>query len=178
MKYLIVPIILISGMVNITFLQAQTINIPSLNDIVSVTDCERHTSDVKNIIEWLISNRFDNDTLTRKQARDFVFNWVRKNEKVQVKPYGNILMPVLKSKSQKFNEEFMTTYLGGMTLYAMEYPDSAYSVSIQRKGIETIIEVWNKNKDLLTDYDKLTLYNSLIEKNELEKWIYKNILHK
>jgi hypothetical protein len=177
-SYLIIIFIFLLSIANISLSRAQSISVPSINEIEKTSDCEKYTLEVKNIINWLINNRFDEDTLTRKQARGFLITWLRKNEKIQVKPYGNILAPVLGVKNKTYNEELMVSYLAGMTLYALDYPDSAFSISIQRKGIETIIEVFNRNKDLLDGSDKLSKYKTLIEEGELDRWIYKNILHK
>lgn len=147
---------------NITLL-AQDYEPPKNVKYEKQEDYAKYETDVIKCIEYLEKAPLDNSN-NRIAANTFFITWISgsPNVSIEIHPYISNLT--------KENKDFLITFMGGWTKYALENHDYKDKIKGHLAGLHAIIRVYKENKSVKSD-DAVDELVSIDKDGKLEDWL-------
>jgi hypothetical protein len=170
MKKLLFSAIVVMLAFGKTTLLAQDYEPPKDVKLEKQEDYAKYESEIIRCIEYLEKSPL-NDLDKRKEANKFFILWLTGAPNVTVD-----ILPYLMDLTKK-NEDFLMTFMGGWTKYALESKDYKNKVNGHLAGLRAIIRVYKENKGVKTD-DAIDELVSTEKDGKLEKWLQEKLEQK
>lgn len=152
------------NMVVVFSLLSQEFEVPKDYKLEKKEDYKPYEDDVVACIEYLESTPFDKNTKTRAEASAFLLKWITGC------PYIKINLNSYVMEYTQKNKDFLMTFLGGWTKYAIENPEEVNDFMGNMAGIKSIIKVYKRGKGIKKDKNVEKLVK-MENDGELESWL-------
>ncbi|MBI5474197.1 MAG: hypothetical protein HY961_17820 [Ignavibacteriae bacterium] len=164
MKYLKLTLILICMVTFVDRTSAQDFTTPAKYKLESQEDYTKLEPDILKCIDYLEAAPFDDDLDKQKRANAFFMKWLTGTAHVSVE-----ILPYVMDLTKE-NKEFLLTFMGGWTKYALENPDSTEKAACHLAGLKAIIRVYQQNKTVEED-DAVAELVTLDKEGKLNDWL-------
>ncbi len=155
---------------------AQNIEIPKNYKFENASDYQKHKTEALKCIDWLDQNKFDQYVDARKEAYNFVYQWIILNPDYSYSSISTIVADIMNDK-HPFAAELIMAYMMGEIVYA-ENNKSAQLSEIHLAGIKNMIEAVDNNSHLNFNSKAAKKYSKLIKDNKFESWHTEQINNK
>ena len=149
-------------------LTAQEFKVPQNYSLVKKEDYKPYEKDVLAGIEFLENSPFDKNPEKRKEINTFLLKWMMGCPYVKIDLHSYVL-----EYAQK-NKDFIMTFLGGWTRYAIEHSKDVNKFSGNLEGLRSIIKVYQNGKGIKED-KKVEKLVKLEKDSKLEEWLRKKL---
>jgi hypothetical protein len=166
MKKTIMILILSASMAG---LSAQDFNVPKDFVANKAEDYAKYESDIILCINWIMATPVNEQAEKRKSAYAFFIKWLTGTPNVSVGVKSEIV------NFMQPNSDLLLIFMAGWTKYALETKDYKNQLIGNEKGIESVIEFYQKNKSNLQKDKNVEKYIKMKEKGTLEDYIKKNL---
>jgi hypothetical protein len=163
--FLLILILAASSMI----LPAQDFVIPKDFSANKPEDYAKYENDIIQCINWFTNTPLNEQAPKRKESYAFFMKWLTGAPNVSVGITQNIVT------FTQLNADLMFIFMGGWTKYALETKDYKNKYMGNLKGIESVIDFYQKNKTSLQKDKNVEKYIKMKEKGTLEDYIKKNI---
>ena len=156
-------------MMSVSFwgLYGQEFQVPKNVKIENDADCDKYQADILQSIEWMINTPINDQVKKRKEVNSFFIQWLTVTSKVSV-VYNTDIANFTESKP-----EFMMIFMAGWTKYVLETKDNTNKLMGNIKGIDAVIDFYNKNKEEIGKDKAIEKLIKLKKDNKLEDHINK-----
>ena len=120
------------------------------------------------VIEFLENTPFDENSEKRKEAIKFLMKWMMGSPYVKIQLHSYVMEYAEK------NNDFIMTFLGGWTRYAIKHPKDVNEFTGNLEGLRSIIKVYNNDKGIKKD-KKVEKLVKLDKDSKLEEWLRKKL---
>lgn len=145
----------------------QDFQVPKNVKIETEADCDKYQSDILQCIDWMINTPINDQVKKRKEVNSFFILWLTVTSKVSV-VYNTDIVNFTESKP-----EFMMIFMAGWTKYVIETKDNTNKLMGNIKGIEAVIDFYNKNKEEIGKDKTVENLIKLKKDDKLEDYIKK-----
>jgi len=149
-------------------LVAQEFEVPKNCVMTKVEDYAKYEGDVLKGIDWLLNTPVQTKPEKRKDVNGFFMTWLTGTPTVSIEIKSEIV------SFMKPNSELLMIFMCGWTKYAIESKDSKNKIMGNQKGIEAVIDFYQKNKEYLKKDINVEKYIKMKEDGKLEDYISKN----
>jgi D-arabinose 1-dehydrogenase-like Zn-dependent alcohol dehydrogenase len=153
----------------ITGLFAQDFNVPTNYVLKSPADYAKYEADIIQCINWLMITPLNEQASKRKEANAFFMQWLTGAPNVSVDIKQEIVT------FMQPNADLLMIFMGGWVKYALENKDYKNKFQSNLKGIESVIEFYQRNLNFLKRDKNVEKYIKMKEKGTLEDYITKNL---
>jgi hypothetical protein len=164
MRSILSVVTLICIVVFVQFASAQVFVPPTKYKLESQEDYTKLEPDILKCIDYLEAAPFNDDLDKQKEANAFFVKWLTGSAHVSV----DILPYVM--ELTKENKQFLVTFMGGWTKYALQNPDSIDKATCHLAGVRAIIRVYQQNKTVEED-DAVAELVTLDNDGKLNEWL-------
>ena len=148
---------------------AQEFEVPEDYTFSTSEDYAKYETDILKGIDWLILTPIKDQPVKRKEVNSFVLLWLTGCPNVSVEVNTDIV------NFFDSNPEMLMIFMCGWTKYSLETKDYKNKIMGNVKGIETVIDFYNKNRENLEKDKNVEKYIKMKEKGTLEEFIAKSI---
>lgn len=127
-------------------------------------DYAKYEKDIINAVDWLIKTPVDNNRLNRKEVNAFLLAWLTGSPNVSIE---------LSEEIVTFGDcaDCLMIFMGGWAKYSLQNNDFTNKTKGNLAGIESVIQLYNKNKAAIGTNKAIEKYIKLKEKGKLETYI-------
>jgi len=150
-------------------LHAQEFNVPKNYTLKSPTDYAKYEADIIQCVNWLFNTPLNEQDQKRKEANQFFMLWLTGAPNVSIDIKQEIVT------FMEPNADLLMIFMGGWVKYALENKDYKNKFQGNLKGIEGVIEFYQKNINFLKKDKNVEKYIKMKEKGTLEDYITKNL---
>jgi hypothetical protein len=144
---------------------SQNYEIPKNYTFEKPEDYAKYEMDILKCIDWLLNTPLNEQTVKRKEANAFVMKWISGSPNVTIEMNPKIV------NFMKPNPDLLMIFMCGWTRYSLESREFNNKLLGNQKGIETVIDFYNKNKAFLKKDRNIEKYKKMKDKEELEEYI-------
>ncbi|TAL81807.1 MAG: hypothetical protein EPN88_00260 [Bacteroidetes bacterium] len=166
MKKIFIAFILAASMIG---LSAQDFDVPKDFTANKPEDYAKYEKDIMLCINWIMATPVNDQTAKRKESYAFFMKWLTGTPNVSVDVKSEIVT------FMEPNGDLLLIFMAGWTKYALETKDYKNKLNGNLKGIESVIDFYQKNKDNLKKDKNVEKYMKMKEKGTLEDYLKKNI---
>ncbi len=148
---------------------AQEFEVPKNYVLKNKADYPKYETDVLKAIDWLLQTPINSQPEKRIEVNRFLIMWLTGSPDVSIEIKSEIV------SFSKLNPDLLIIFMGGWTKYALENNYSKNKVMGNMKGIETVIEFYQKNKSDLKKDKHVEKYIKMKDKGKLEEFLSKNV---
>ena len=149
-------------------LHGQTFEVPVNYTMKTKADYVRYQQDVVSCFDFLMATPSNEEMDKRMDAGGFMMRWFSGS------PYLNIEMNPKIVNFTEVNPDLALIFMGGWMKQVVTTGDSSV-VNGNLKGLESVIQYYQKNRDKLEKDAHVEKYIKMKEKGELEAFIKKNV---
>lgn len=149
-------------------LSSQNFEVPKNYKLEKAEDYALYEQDIINCIDWLMKTPLNEEVEKRKEANVFLIKWLAGSPDVQIDIKQNIVT------FTNSTPDLLIIFMAGWAKYSLETKDFNNKVAGNLAGIESVIEFYTKNKDLLPQNKDVEKYIKMKEKGTLKEYIEKN----
>ncbi len=164
-KILSILVVLIS----LTRVWAQEFSVPEKSVLSKPEDYEKYEPIVLQCINWLLVIPINEQPDKRMDANTFIMKWLSGTPKITIDVRPEIVT------FMEMNPDLLMVFMCGWTKYALESKDFENALSGNLKGVESVMEYYQKNKDNLIKDKNVEKYIKMKEKGTLEEYIKKYV---
>lgn len=146
---------------------AQDFSVPNNYIMKQKEDYKKYEGDVLKAIDWLIQTPVDDQKEKRLEVNRFFIVWLTGTPDISLEIKSEIIT------FSKKNPELLVIFMGGWTKYALESGDNN-KLTGNLKGVEAVIDFYQKNKKALKKDKNVQQYIEMKEKGQLADYISKN----
>jgi hypothetical protein len=147
---------------------SQDFEVPKNYKLDHAEDYESYEQDVVKCFDWLMKIPINEQSAKRKEANAFLLKWLTGSENVSIEIKQEIVTFMGTSP------DLLMIFKGGWAKYAIESKDYNNKIAGSLAGIESVIEFYTKNKDLMTKDKNVEKYIKMKEKGTLKEYIEEN----
>jgi len=147
---------------------SQNFQVPKDYKLESKDDYAKYEGQVIACIDWLLATPISQEPEKRQEVNSFLVKWLSGSPDVNVDIQQEIVTFV-------DSPECLLIFMGGWAKYAIENQDFASKRNGNIAGIESVIEFYGKNKDIIGKNKNIEKYVKLKEKGELISFIQSRI---
>jgi hypothetical protein len=148
-------------------LVAQQFEVPKNYVLKEKSDYPKYENDIIKGIDWLLQTPINAQAEKRKEVNRFLIMWLTGSPDVSIEIKSEIV------NFTNLNPDLLMVFLGGWTKYALENNYSKNKIMGNQKGIEAVIDFYQKNKNDLKKDKQVEKYIKLKDKGKLEEHIAK-----
>lgn len=156
--------ILFSVFTGIVF--AQEFQVPANYNLEKAEDYALYEQDVITGVKWLAETPIDQNKEKRREVNTFLLAWVIGSPDVHLEIREDIVSFVR-------NADMLMAFLGGWAKYSLETRDFSNQLKGNLAGIENVIYVYIKNKNVIGKDKNIEKYIKLQSKGKLEEELAK-----
>ncbi len=149
-------------------MSAQEFNVPQDITLNKPDDYARYETDISHCIDWFMNTPLNEQVSKRKDAYAFFLKWLTGAPNLSVGITTEIVT------FSEPNTDLLFIFMGGWTKYALESKDYKNAYMGNLKGVESVIEFYQKNKNDLKKDKNVEKYIKMKEKGTLENYIKEN----
>ncbi len=147
---------------------SQDFEVPKDYKLVKVEDYAPYEQDVINCVDWLMITPLNENAAKRKEANAFLLKWLTGSPNVHLDIKSEIVTFMSTSP------DLLMIFMGGWAKYSLETKDFNNKVEGSLAGIESVIEFYKKNRELMPKDKNVEKYIKMKEKGTLKEYIEKN----
>jgi hypothetical protein len=166
MKRIILILILSAS---ITGLFSQNFEVPKKFEARDPKDYAKYEKDIIQCVDWFMSAPINEQPVKRKDAYAFFMKWLTGTPGFTIEINTEI------APFSQPNPDLLFIFMGGWTKYALETKDYKNKLNGNLKGIESVIDFYQKNRDNLKKDENVERYIKMKEAGTLEDYIKKNL---
>ena len=148
---------------------AQEFEVPDDYVFSTTEDYAKYETDILKGIDWLTKTPIKDQPVKRKEINSFVIMWLTGCPNVSVEVNTEIV------NFFETNPELLMIFMCGWTKYSLETKVNNNNIKGNLKGIETVIEFYNKNRENLEKDKNVEKYIKMKEKGTLEEFITEKV---
>lgn len=144
---------------------AQTYEVPKNYVLNTKEDYTKYEDDAIKTADWLQQTSWVEQSEKRKQAEEFLMNWIGSNSPITIS-YGTDGLMKYTGK----NFELMIAYIGGFIKYSLQHKSDSGNTKCELAGIKAMIDKYNTDPGRVKDsaMEKLT---KIDKENKLDEWL-------
>lgn len=150
---------------------AQNPHVPDINSLKTEDDFAYYENEIRKCIEWLRIHPIPEDYPLRIRVSAFIRYWTTGTPTLTLIINTRVARPILKESDHPYTTDIFMAYYTGMLEYQIDNPGDTDTLTIQRKGIANVLQLYYYNKDILEDSEAIRFYLELSRNKELENWI-------
>ena len=146
----------------------QEFSVPKGYKFAKADDYVKHEADIVKCFDWLMATPANEQTTNREKASKYLTEWLMGSPSVSItinQEIVNFMQP---------NPDLLMVFMGGYAKDALSHKDSPDSKAGNLKGLEAVIEYYQKNKDYLQKDKNVEKYIKLQGKGKLKDFVAKN----
>lgn len=149
---------------------AQSTTVPAGYKLETPADYSKYEKDVIATINWL-QGTAPGGSDRKAEASRFLMDWMAGSQELEITVEENIV------NFQESNPELLLIFMGGWAKYSLETRKFSDELNGNIRGIESVIDYYQRNKDLLKKDARIEAYTELQRQKKLAAYI-KNKMHK
>lgn len=165
MKYIILVLLLTTTSLN---LFSQDFEVPQNYVLDKAEDYAPYEDDIVNCIDWLMKTPINEQEAKRQEAEAFLLLWMTGSPNVSIELKLEIISFI------ETTPDLLMTFMGGWTKYSLETKDFSNKVEGSKAGIESVIEFYTNNRDVLAKDKNVENYIKMKKKGTLDEYIEEN----
>jgi len=142
--------------------------VPKDYKLDSKDDYSKYEGKVIECIDWLLATPISQAPEKRQEVNVFLVKWLSGNPDMKVDIQQEIVTFI-------DSPDCLLIFMGGWAKYAIENQDFNSKRNGNIAGIESVIEFYNRNKDIIGKNKNIEKYVKLKEKGELISYIQSRI---
>lgn len=142
---------------------SQDFKVPANYKLEAAEDYAKYEQDVIDAVTWLQNTPVNEERGRRKEVVRFLMQWITGSPTVTIE--------IGKLVTFMDDADYLMLFMGGWTKYALTTKDFTDKVKGNQAGIESVIDFYKKNKDIMGTHKGVEKYIKLQEKGKLAKYI-------
>ncbi|MDH5597732.1 MAG: hypothetical protein OEY34_01330 [Cyclobacteriaceae bacterium] len=146
---------------------AQDFEVPKNYKLQNVKDYDIYEKEVIKCVNWLSNTPINEQKDKRKEANAFLIQWIFGSSKIHIE---------IKQEIVTFSDspDLLMIFMGGWTKYSLETKNFDDKIKGTMAGIELVIDLYTKNKGLISKNKGAEKYIKMKEKGTLLEYVEKN----
>lgn len=149
-------------------LNAQDFEVPKDYKLVEAEDYAPYEQDILDCVDWLMNTPLNKQTEKRINANKFLLQWLTGSPNVHIEIKPEIVTFI------STTPDLIMIFMGGWAKYSLESRKFDDKINGTLKGIESVIEFYQKNREFLKKDKHVEKYIKMQEKGKLNEYIEKN----
>lgn len=146
----------------------QDFNVPKDYKLVKAEDYAPYEQDIINCVDWLVKTPLNEQPEKRKEANTFLLKWLTGSPNVSIEIKQEIVTFMGTSP------DLLMIFMGGWAKYSLESKDFNNKVEGCKAGINSVIEFYKSNRQVLPKDKNVEKYIKMKDKGTLSEYIEKN----
>ena len=147
---------------------SQVFEVPKNYKLEKAEDYATYEKDVVACIDWLKKTPVNEQTAKRKEANLFLLKWLSGSPEVQIEVKPGIVT------FMETSPELLMVFMGGWAKYSLTNQDFDNNIAGSKAGLESVIEFYTKNRDLIPKDKNIEKFIKLKDKGKLLDYVKKN----
>ncbi len=149
-------------------LNAQDFEVPKDYRLVDGEDYAPYEQDIIHCVDWLINTPLNEQTEKRADANKFLLQWLTGSPDVHIEIKPEIVTFL------STTPDLLMIFMGGWAKYSLKTKKFDDKINGTLKGIESVIEFYQKNRGFLKKDKHVEKYIKMQEKGKLTEYVEKN----
>ena len=147
---------------------SQDFEVPKNYHFDKAEDYAPYEQDVVKAFDWLMQTPINEQSAKRKEVNAFLLIWLTgsPNVKIEMKPEIVTFMGS--------SPDLLMAFMGGWAKYSLQSKDFDNKIANNLAGIESVIELYTRNKSVLPKNKNVEKYIKMKDKGTLKKYVEKN----